>query len=168
MDPLLSSYPLEFPLLEHPQQGDLHLWWQFGNFVQEDRATIRQLEPAQAPLGGAGEGAPLVTEKLGRDQIARNGRAVHGDKRSGGALGSPVNGSRQELFASAGLAGDENGRIAAVYLGDAGKRRRQRRRGANDLFEHRGFVDFLAERHVFLSQPLLGTLAIVDIGARDI
>jgi len=36
------------------------------------------------------------------------------------------------------------------------------------LFEHRRLVDFFSKRHVFLLQPLLGTLAIVDIGTGDI
>ena len=53
-------------------------------------------------------------------------------------------------------------------LDDAREHRRQRWRGANNLLEHRGFVDFFAQGDVFLLEPLLGALAIVDIGTGDI
>src|SRR4030095_5999396 len=36
------------------------------------------------------------------------------------------------------------------------------------LLEHRGLVDFLSQRNVFLLQPLLSPLAIVDIGTGDV
>ena len=79
-----------------------------------------------------------------------------------------MNRSRDEFLPCAGLAGDEHRRVAASDLARAREHSHQRRRGTNDLFEHRGFVDFLSQGDVFLLEPLLGSLAIVDIGTSDI
>src|SRR5579864_2772358 len=79
-----------------------------------------------------------------------------------------MNRSRDEFFPCAGLAGDEHRRLADCDLARTRERRHQRWRGANDLLEHRGFVDFLAQGDVFLLESLLGGLAIVDIGTGDI
>jgi hypothetical protein len=79
-----------------------------------------------------------------------------------------VNRSREEFLPRAGLTGDEDGGIAARDSRHSRQHGRQRRRGADNLFEHRRLVDFLSQRHVFLLQPLLGPPAIVDIGTREI
>src|ERR1700692_2559461 len=39
---------------------------------------------------------------------------------------------------------------------------------ADNLFEHRGLVDFLSKRNVLLLQFILVSLAILDIGTRDV
>src|SRR5258708_38938352 len=80
----------------------------------------------------------------------------------------PVNRSRYEFLPCAGLAGDEHRRVAASDLAHARKSRHQRWRGADNLLEHRRFVDFLSQGDVFLLESLLGGLAIVDIGTGDI
>src|SRR6202158_2987013 len=79
-----------------------------------------------------------------------------------------MNGPRDELLAGAGFAGDQNRRIAAGDLRHLRQDGGQRGRAADNLFEHRGLVDFFSKRHVFLMQPLFGPLAIVDIGTGDI
>src|ERR1700730_9311333 len=75
-----------------------------------------------------------------------------------------MNGPRHQLFAGAGCAGDQNLRLAAGDLRHLRQDGGQRGRGADNLFEHRGLVDFLSKRNVFLLQSLLGSLAILDIG----
>src|SRR5580704_11008998 len=77
---------------------------------------------------------------------------------------APVNRSRDEFLPCAGLTGDEHRRLADSDLARTRERRHQRWRGAYDLLEHRGFVDFLTQGDVFLLASLLGGLAIVDIG----
>ncbi len=39
---------------------------------------------------------------------------------------------------------------------------------ADNLFEHRGLVDFLSKRHVLLLELLLVSLAVLNIGRRDV
>src|SRR5580658_7937965 len=73
-----------------------------------------------------------------------------------------------ELLAGSGLTCDKNRRIGWRNLGDAREHSLQGGRGSNDLLEHRGPVDFFAEGHVFFFQPLFGSLAVFDIGTRDI
>ena len=41
-------------------------------------------------------------------------------------------------------------------------------RSSDDLLEHRCLVDFFAQRDVLVLEPLLGLLAILDIGRGDI
>src|SRR3954462_5169737 len=79
-----------------------------------------------------------------------------------------MNGPRDELFSGTGFATDQNRRIAAGDLGHARQNRHERGRGAHNLFEHRGLVDLLSKRNVFLPQSLLGSLAILDIGRCDV
>ena len=42
-----------------------------GDLVEEERAAVRKLEAAEAPLDRAGEGAFLVTEELALQQRLR-------------------------------------------------------------------------------------------------
>src|SRR5579862_591247 len=72
-------------------------------------------------------------------------------------------GARNQLFASSCFARDENSRITRCDFGDARDYALQRRRCSNDLFEHRGFVDFFSQSDVFLLQSFLCSLAIVDV-----
>src|SRR5882762_4199309 len=79
-----------------------------------------------------------------------------------------MNGPRDEFFAGAGFAGDQNSRIAAGDLRHLQQDGGQRGRAADNLFEHRGLVNFLSKRNVLLLQSLLGSLAILDIGIGDV
>src|SRR6266853_1593536 len=79
-----------------------------------------------------------------------------------------MNGPRDEFFAGAGFAGDENRRIAARDLRHLRQDGGQRRRAADNLFEHRGLVDFLSKRNVLLLQFILVSLAILDVGTCDV
>src|SRR6266853_5440960 len=109
-----------------------------------------------------------MTEELRGNQVTWDGRAVYGHERPRGTPRPPVNRPRDEFLSRAGLAGDEHRRIAASDLAHAREHRRQRWRGADNLLEHRRFVDFLSQGDVFLLESLFGGLAIVDIGTGDI
>ena len=69
------------PSCEHAQQLRLQRRGHLGDLVEEERAAVGQLEAAQPPLGGAGEGAALVAEQLALDERLGDGRAVEGDER---------------------------------------------------------------------------------------
>src|SRR6266850_1309088 len=79
-----------------------------------------------------------------------------------------MNGPRDEFFAGTGFAANQHRRIAGGDLGHPRQDRGERGRGADNFFEHRGLVDFLSQRHVFLLQSLFSSLAVVDIGAGNI
>src|SRR5713101_4173914 len=79
-----------------------------------------------------------------------------------------MNCPRDEFFAGAGFAGDQNRRIAAGDLRHLGQDGGQRGRAADNLFEHRGLVDLLSKRNVLLLQFILVSLAILDVGTCDV
>src|SRR5258708_34425183 len=79
-----------------------------------------------------------------------------------------MNGPRDELLAGAGSAGDQHRRIAGGNLGHLRQDGGQRGRAADNLFEHRGLVDFLSQCDVFLLQFLFSSLAVFDIGSGNI
>ena len=79
---------------------------------------VRQLEPAQPALGGAGERAALVAEHLRFDQVARDGGAVDGHERAAGPPARRVDRRRRQLLAGAALAGDEHARLGRRHPRD--------------------------------------------------
>ena len=60
---------------------------------------------------GAGEGALLVAEQFGFDQVARYRRHVDRDERSGAALAVVVQRARHQFLAGAGLARDHDRQV---------------------------------------------------------
>src|SRR5258707_9957629 len=79
-----------------------------------------------------------------------------------------MNGPGEELFAGTGFAANQNRRIAAGDLGHSRQDGGERGRAADNLFEHRGLVDFLSKRDVFLFQSLFSSLAVFDISSGNI
>src|SRR6266850_600727 len=79
-----------------------------------------------------------------------------------------MNGPRDEFFAGAGFACDQNRRVADGDLRHLRQDGGQRGRAADNLFEHRGLVDFLSKRNVLLLQFILVSLAILDVGTCDV
>jgi hypothetical protein len=62
MDRLGSADPLELPLLQYPQQGDLGVIWEFAHFIQEDRSAVGQFKTDKPSLRSSREGSFLMTE----------------------------------------------------------------------------------------------------------
>ncbi len=81
-DGLSAAKPLKFAFLQHAQQFGLHHRLKLGNFVQEKRPAVGQLEAAFASGKSAGEGAAFVAEKLGFKKGYRDCSAVDGDERA--------------------------------------------------------------------------------------
>ena len=71
----------ERPLLQHAQELRLRGRRHLADFVEEQRAAVRQLERALPPRDGARERALLVAEQLGFEQGVGNGGAVERHER---------------------------------------------------------------------------------------
>jgi hypothetical protein len=164
-DGMTAADPFDFPLLQHAQQRDLRLGGQVADFIEEHGAAVGGLEPSQASLQCAREGALFVTEELGRNEGLWYGRAVHPDERLRSPSRPLVNSARDELLAGTGFAKDEDGRIGRGDLGHLDQHRSQGCGRAHDLFKHRGAIDVFAQRKILALRALFGPLAIV--GGQD-
>src|SRR5260370_29244197 len=109
-----------------------------------------------------------MAEQLRRDKITRNCRTVHADERARSTIGSSMYGACNKLFACSRFTRDEDRRITRCDFGDTRENTFQSGRCSNDLFKHRGFVDFFTQSDVFLTKPVFGLLAIFDVGSGHI
>ena len=66
----VPAEPLDLALLERAQQLGLEIDPQAADLVEEERAAVGQLELAGLARVGAGEGALLVAEQLGLEQVS--------------------------------------------------------------------------------------------------
>ena len=69
--------PPDLPRFEHAEQLGLQLERELADLVEEHRPAAGLLEHADPPRHGAGEGALLVAEQLGLEQVGRQRAAVH-------------------------------------------------------------------------------------------
>ena len=83
---LAAADAVDDALLDRAQQFRLQPHVHFGDFVEQQRAAVRLLELADAAGERAGEGALLVAEQLGFQQVFRDRRAIDRDERFLGAL----------------------------------------------------------------------------------
>ena len=115
-DRLRAADALERHLLEHAQQLGLDLQVDVADLVEEERAAVGLLEPADAVAVGAGERPLDVAEQLALEQALREGRAVDLDERPCRAGAGGVDRRGQQLLARAALAADQHGRWAGRDL----------------------------------------------------
>ena len=145
-DGAVAAQPLELLLLQHAQEFRLQLERNVADFVEEQRAAVRELEAADLLRDGARERAFLVSEQLALEQARRNRGAVQLDERPRSAAAQVVDGSGDELLARAGLSLDEHGRVGRRdnldlrehVLQRTGCRRRSPRSCARCEFRARG------------------------------
>ena len=97
-----------FALLQHAQQARLRLHRHVADLVEEQRAALGLLEAAGGAGVGAGEGAALMAEQFGLNEVARDRRHVDGDERAVAPLAVVVQRARHQFLAGAGLAGDHH------------------------------------------------------------
>ncbi len=71
---------LDLMLLEDAEQLGLGLQGELGDLVQEEGAAVGQLEAADAPGEGAGEGAFFMAEELALDQSPGERGAIELDQ----------------------------------------------------------------------------------------
>src|SRR4029077_6620959 len=105
-----------------------------------------------------------MAEQFRGDQVSRDGCAVHTDEGTSRPLRTFVDSAGDEFLTRAGLSHDQNGGVGGCDSGNPGKNSLQRLRSADNLFEHRGLVDFFPEGDVFMLQSLLSSLTVFDIG----
>ena len=108
----------EGALLQEPEQLHLERHAQVADLVEEQRAAVRRLRAADAPLVGARERAFLMTEQLALDQRLRQGRAVEGHERPVLPGGQPLDRARDKFLARAARAAHEHRRVARRHLAD--------------------------------------------------
>src|SRR5262249_40610003 len=92
LDRRAAAYPAGFAALQDAQQLDLRLGRDLADLVEENGATVGQLEAAAAPGDGAGEGPFLMAKQLALHQAGRKGGAVDLDERLVPAFAGRVNG----------------------------------------------------------------------------
>ncbi len=109
LDRVRSADSLESAVLKHAQQLGLHSQGHLADFVEEQSASLGQLEPAFLLAIGAGEGPAFVAEELALEQVLRQGRTVDGDQRPAARDVAEMNRLGHELLAGSGFARDEDG-----------------------------------------------------------
>ena len=132
---LRAAEPLELLLLQDAQQLHLDIQRQLADFVEEDRAVVRQLEASVLLLHRAGERTALVSEQLAFGQARRKRAAVHLHHHAVAAATEAVKGSRDQLLAGAGLAEEQHRGIGVRDALDRAEHLPHRRRLSDDLAE---------------------------------
>jgi hypothetical protein len=95
-------------ILQHPQQLHLQRRAHLPDLVEEDGAAVRQLKHARTRADRAGEGAALVPEDLGFQQLGRDRTAVDWNERLVSSRRECVDRARHQLLAGAALAHDQD------------------------------------------------------------
>src|SRR5262249_57253044 len=105
-----AAHTLDLALLQSPQELRLEVDPEHTDLVQEQRASVRDLELSELPRMRPGEGAPLVAEQLRLEELGRQRGAVHGDEGTVPADPLPVDRASDQLLAGAGFTGDQDRR----------------------------------------------------------
>ena len=99
---------LDLAVLEKPQQQGLHAQAHLADFVEKQRAAMRELELAALVAVGAGEAAFDVSEELRLEERFGDAGEVHRHERRQPAAGVAMDVSRDHVFAHPALAGDQD------------------------------------------------------------
>src|SRR5229473_2848043 len=164
----VTADAFDLTFLQHSQQCDLDFRGQVAYFVQENRPAVRRFKTPRAPLRRTSKGALLVTEELGSNQRYRECGAIHTNKCPFPAVGSLVDGARNQLLSRAGFPQNQDCGIRMCHLADLAEHFTQLLGGADYVLKHRVTIDLLSQRDVFVSRPVFVPLAIVDVGSRRI
>ncbi len=111
-----AAKALEAALFEHAQQLGLNAGSERGDFIENDRAALREFEAAGLRRDGAGERAFLVSEEFRLDELGWKAGAIDFQKWRVMARPLLVNPARELIFARAAFAGDENSRSRASHF----------------------------------------------------
>jgi len=140
----VAAQARDFPLLEKAQQFDLDGGAQFADFIEEQRAAVRFLEPADAPRAGAGVSAFFMSEQFALQQVFLQRAAVDDDDGLVRARAQLVDQAREQFLARAAFPLDQDGRPAGRHA--AGH--------VDELHHLVAFVDDLFGGHAALAQLL--------------
>ncbi len=120
------------------------------DFIEENRALMRQLKPPFPVLEGSREGAALMAEQLALQQFLRDGSAIDGNKRFVPPIAVEMDGVGDELLARPAFPQDEH---CGVTLGDPLDGPVELLHGralAHDLVVSLALLDLRAQESVFL------------------
>src|SRR5580692_490432 len=130
-----ASQAFEFTLLQGAKELWLQLERDIADFIQEQRALMGYLKPADLLRDGAGERSPFMAEQFTFEQPGRDGSTVELNEWSRLARTVTMNGARDKFFAGAGLAQQEDSRISAGHGFDHPQQTSENRTFSNDSFE---------------------------------
>src|SRR5271168_1722563 len=102
-------------VLEHAEQLALEGQGERADFVQEERAAVRQLDAALLGLRCSGKGALFIAEKLGFHQGFGKGGTVDAGEGTAAPVAQVVDGVRDQLLAGAALPADAHGGVGGRY-----------------------------------------------------
>ncbi len=154
--------PLELAALEDPQELRLDLEGELGDLVEEDRAPVGDLEPAERALQRAGEGPALVAEQLALDERGGQGGAVDRDDRPVAAAAAVVEGEGDEVLSGARLAEEEDRRVGRGHLLDLAQHAAEGGAAADDRLEAVHVPHLLVQDHVLRLEPLFQGLHLAE------
>ncbi len=80
VDAAARTHWLEGAFLEHAQQFGLRREVDFGDFVQQQRTTLRQLEAADSVRVGTRECTPAVAKEFTFGELLGENRAIEADQ----------------------------------------------------------------------------------------
>ena len=107
---------LEIPGFQDAQEFRLQVERDVGDFVQKQRAAVREFEPPNAVGTRIGEGALDVAEELAFENAFGETAGIHGYHWLRRARRQSMKGSSDNFFARAVLAGDQNVGIRRANL----------------------------------------------------
>ena len=108
---LQPADPFEGLLFDDSQHFRLDGYVQLADFIEKDCALIGKLELSGFAVECPGVGAFFVSEQLILDECVRDRSAVHGHERFIATGTELVNGTRENFFAGAALAGQQDRRV---------------------------------------------------------
>src|ERR1700731_2000206 len=169
---LRAADAFEFTFLQHPQECNLSIKRHLADFVQENGSSVRQFKSTEAALHRPGERALFVAKEFGRNQRWSKSCAVHAHEGALRPTRSLMDGTGDQFLTSSSLSTNKNARIGGSNFHYPRKHSLQRRRGADDLFEHERLVDLLPEHYVFVLQLIFQALnlfnRLLQVGARAV
>ena len=118
LDGPYAPHALKFGFLQSAEKLDLHGAGDLTDFIEKEGTTIGQLKSPRLGAHRAGEGALFVAEELTLHELFGDGCAVNLDKGTVFSGAVFVNSGCDQLFARAGLSGDEDGGGGGSYLLD--------------------------------------------------
>ena len=118
LDWLATADGLDHPLLDGPQQFDLHVQGQVADFVQKEGAAVGQLEAADPVGHRTGEGAAFVAKEFALNEFPGNGPAVHRHQVLLGARRAVVQGLGHQFLSGATFPNNQHGGVGVRHRFD--------------------------------------------------
>ncbi len=118
IDRTVAAQAVDGAFLQETQQARLTLERQIADFIEKHGAAVSGFDAPYSALIRAREGAALVAEQLGLQQMRRNRTAVDGDERRVTTRRVRVNRRRRQLLARTGFTGDKDGCVVCRHFAD--------------------------------------------------